>query len=305
MRVDFTEIPTAAGGTRGSDDWEFFARDFLQALGVLHQSGPDRGPDDGRDLLMVETRTGALGAKDFRWVVSCKHNAHGGGSVSDRDEIDIVGRVRKFRADGFIGFYSTLPSSTLARTFEAHRGEIEVAIFDAARIEHELLTRPKLRTIFKRYFPKSATTWEHDRIAPFPLADVYEPLECEGCHTDLLTKEGKVGNIVFVSTSAKPYRMVRVFACCKECDRQVSRRYRSPEYHEQWTDVADLVIPRRFIEMVMALMNELQRRDPIYEEAALDEFKRILLRIAQVVVRETSPSQRRRLAEIDRMPPGL
>ena len=147
MRVDFTEIPTAAGGAKGSDEWEFFARDLLLALGLVHESGPD----DGRDLIVVEKRVGPLGSRNFRWVVSCKHNAHRGGSVSDRDEIDIVGRVRKFNADGFIAFYSTLPSSTLGRTFEAHRNKVDIAVFDAARIEHELVTGPKLGTVFKRF----------------------------------------------------------------------------------------------------------------------------------------------------------
>lgn len=307
MRVDFTEIPSAAGGTSGADDWEFFARDFLVAIGLRNESGPDRGADGGRDLLMVERREGVLGQQDFRWVVSAKHKAHGGTSVSDKEEIDVLGHVRKFKAQGFITFYSTLASSGLARTLEAHRDEIEVVVYDAARIEHELLTNPKLATVFHRYFPKGAKAWEFASIAPFPLTDVYEPLGCEVCGTDLLTKDGKLGNILLFFEGRHPERVVRVLACCKgECDRAARAPYRANrDVIDRWLDLSDLAIPRRYMQQVMSFMNQTKEGEPVFASTAFDEMKHILLLIAQVVVRETSPDQRARLDTLDSLPPGF
>jgi len=58
--LDFTEIPEATfGATR--DQFELFAREFLEFLGYKVISGPDRGADAGRDLLVQETRTGIGG----------------------------------------------------------------------------------------------------------------------------------------------------------------------------------------------------------------------------------------------------
>jgi hypothetical protein len=48
--IDFKEIavPTS-GGLR--DQFELFAREFLDFLGFKIVVGPDRGPDGGRDLV--------------------------------------------------------------------------------------------------------------------------------------------------------------------------------------------------------------------------------------------------------------
>ncbi len=110
--VDFKEIPSAKGGGIEQDAWALFAREFFAALHIDIEEGPDRGPDSGRDLVIAEVRKGVLGSRHHRWLISCKHFAHSKNkSVSSRDEPDILGRVKKFNADGFIGFYSTIPSA--------------------------------------------------------------------------------------------------------------------------------------------------------------------------------------------------
>jgi hypothetical protein len=109
--VDFKEIPSAQGGQEGQDAWALFTREFFAALHIDIEEGPDRGPDSGRDLVIAEVRKGVLGSGRHRWLISCKHFAPSKKSVSIRDEPDILGRVRRFKADGFIGFYSTIPSS--------------------------------------------------------------------------------------------------------------------------------------------------------------------------------------------------
>ena len=103
--IDLKEIPEAHIADGDQDRFELFARDFLEALGFRIIQGPGRGADRGRDLLVGEAIGGTVTATERIWLVSAKHKAHSGRSVSDADEIDPIGRVRRFGADGFMPFY--------------------------------------------------------------------------------------------------------------------------------------------------------------------------------------------------------
>src|SRR5262245_13521955 len=105
--IDFQEIPASNSSNGDQDLFELFTRDFLEALGFEIEEGPGRGIDRGRDLIVSETVAGTISDQKKRWIVSVKHNAHSGKSVNDNVEPDPIGRVRKHKADGFIGFYST------------------------------------------------------------------------------------------------------------------------------------------------------------------------------------------------------
>src|SRR4051794_9611541 len=72
--LDFSEIPAANAGPK-RDDWELFAREFLEWKGFHVVAGPDRGVDGGRDLIVEEIRRGPGGETRLRWLVSCKHLA--------------------------------------------------------------------------------------------------------------------------------------------------------------------------------------------------------------------------------------
>jgi hypothetical protein len=54
MIVDFKEIPPANSSDGYQDQFELFARDFLENLGFLIIEQPDRGQDGGKDLLISE-----------------------------------------------------------------------------------------------------------------------------------------------------------------------------------------------------------------------------------------------------------
>jgi hypothetical protein len=118
--LDFKEIPSAKAGS-DRDQFELFAREFLQNAGLSVIVGPDRGADAGRDLVVEEIRTGIVGETRVRWLVSCKHKAHSGNSVTPDDEQDIQDRVNTHDCQGFIGFYSTIMSSGLAAKLNAPR----------------------------------------------------------------------------------------------------------------------------------------------------------------------------------------
>jgi len=169
--IDFTEIPKANTGSGDQDTFEMFARDFFWSLGFDIEIGPSRGADGGRDLLVFEPMSGIVSQSGKRWLVSCKHFAHSGRSVADKHEPDIAGRVSKFSCDGFIAFYSTLPSSGLANTIELLKEKFLIEVFDKARIEHFLVSERKLRSVLRRFLPNSYKdvlqnyTWEKFYLA--------------------------------------------------------------------------------------------------------------------------------------------
>jgi hypothetical protein len=164
--VDFKEIPLANTGGGEQDTFELFARDFFWNLGFQVEENPSRGADGGKDIILIEPLVGIFSHNELRWLVSCKHFAHSGNSVSRKHEIDIHGRVKVYKCDGFIAFYSTLPSSGLANILNAIKNEVSVQVYDKARIEHFLVTEQRLRIVLQRYFPNSYKaitqnyTWE-------------------------------------------------------------------------------------------------------------------------------------------------
>lgn len=56
--LDFKEIPEAHLGGGLQDAFELFARDFLVLLGYKVLEAPSRGADGGKDLVVVERRSG-------------------------------------------------------------------------------------------------------------------------------------------------------------------------------------------------------------------------------------------------------
>jgi hypothetical protein len=158
-QLDFKEIPQANLANGEQDTFEMFAREFLEITGYKVLSGPDRGADLGRDLIILETRSGVGGETFVRWLVSCKHKAHSGQSVGLSDEQDITDRVKAHCCKGFIGFYSTLPASSLTKKLDGIKGDnasFEYQIFDREKIEYNLFSKSAGIAIAQRYFPGSA-----------------------------------------------------------------------------------------------------------------------------------------------------
>src|ERR1019366_6122060 len=110
--LDFSEIPEAHLASGKQDSFELFAADVLSYIGYEIVRRPGRGADLGKDLLVLETRTGIGGETRIPWLVSCKHKAHSGKAVGLDDELNITERVEGHACGGFIAFYSTLPSSS-------------------------------------------------------------------------------------------------------------------------------------------------------------------------------------------------
>jgi hypothetical protein len=156
--LQFREIPAAQSGL-DRDQFELFAREFLVHEGFKVVAGPDRGPDAGRDMIVEETRQGPGGSSAVRWLVSCKHKAHSGSSVTPTDEANLRDRLETHSCDGFIAFYSTLPSSGLATNLEALQPKFELLVYDAEKVERKLLDSPWGRTLATRFMPTSFNAW--------------------------------------------------------------------------------------------------------------------------------------------------
>lgn len=157
--VDFKEIPKANESNGEQDMFELFAGEFFDALGYTIEESPSRGADHGKDIIVLEPLDGIFDTHYRRWLVSCKHKAHSGRSVSVKEDNNIRDRIDQHKCDGFIAFYSTLPSSGLAQRLADFRnrseGPISVNIFDNARIARLLLNEGKLQLVFARYFRRS------------------------------------------------------------------------------------------------------------------------------------------------------
>lgn len=174
--LNFREIALAHTGT-DRDQFELFARDFLVAEGFSIVTPPDRGPDAGRDLVVKEVRDGPGGQTELLWLVSCKHKVQSGNAIGHADEINVRDRLETHGCNGFIGFYSTLPSTTLSTHLQALRPRYGLLIFDKESIENKLLDSPKGRAIAARYMPQSFQQWvlssqyASTPVTPSPIHD--------------------------------------------------------------------------------------------------------------------------------------
>ncbi len=280
---------------------------FNILLGLRPEIGPDRGPDGGRDLIVVEERPGLLGSTSFRWLVSCKHNAHSGSAVPSSEEPDVAGRLTRFRAQGFLGFYSTLPASSLTLALEQYRqtSQSEISILDRALIEHELMENLRLRMVFQRYFPESFARFSQQDRSPALVTDAYEPLECAYCGKDLLAAGPYAGIVVEAwKPGDQSGRLIdRVYVCCKgRCDRILERECAGLSLTTSWEDIEDLKIPLVYLKYVIATLNRGRAGLESYSDDGFDQLKGFLIRMAQPVVREATPEQLDRLSALAELP---
>ncbi len=291
--IDFSEIAD------DGENWELFARDFLQESGFFIEHSPDRGPDGGKDLLVTERLKGNLGNYEFRWLVSCKHFAKSNKSVQEKDEINIQERLESYNADGFIGFYSTIASSGLNTRLSQLRekGKIkDYKIFDHKLIENYLL-RIGYSSIMIRYMPNN-----YKKISPIRLVeDSYIPLKCQSCGKDLLYtmyERPYNGIVVFLEDATnedKPI-FVEVYWCCKgACDRKLRATKESVNRITAWEDMGDLIIPVYFLDWIFSHFNGLRKSDNTFSDEAFENLKLFIVAISQRVLREMTETEKERV----------
>jgi len=284
------------------DTFEFFARDFLQAIGLKIVEGPGRGADGGRDLLVKEIVTGRITSSDKLWLLSAKHRAHSNKSVSDVDEKDPIGRVRKFKAQGFMAFYSTIPSSGLDNTLSRIKSEIEVYVWDAGRIENALISDPRLKNVFRQYLPESYKKTLSKK--PSNVFGEVEPLECDTCHKNILFSDSALVAFVEKIEGDKTIICDLYSACKGDCDRFLTSKL-DRKYITAWGDISDLRIPVVFMNFVIATLNRIWSKNYIYEGMAYEKNKVFILKMSQAVMRETNEEMWDRIRTLKKIPSFL
>jgi len=304
--LDFREIPEAGKATGLQDSFEMFAREVFDLLGFRVVQGPSRGADGGKDLIVEGTRLGIIESTKVKWLVSCKHFAFSGASVAPDHEKNVTERVNAAGCDGFLGFYSTLPSSGLSEMLH-RQAAVQVKFFDREEIERHLLASPKGRALIQRYFPISAKKLEH---TPAKLFEDPVPILCDYCGKNLLDPPSGVW--VLWHSAPDPAGQAKKsfvdvhFACKGECDRilqiQVKSRHApSGRIYDGWDDVPDMVIPTVFISKVMAFLNGLFDGDR-YEPEAFDKVKVLFLATFPLVSRHLNDKDREVLDRLRKIP---
>ncbi|HHP8032283.1 restriction endonuclease [Acinetobacter baumannii] len=309
--LDFKEIPEAHKATGLQDTFELFARDFLSFLGYRVLIHPDRGADGGADLIVEEKRTGIGGETIIHWLVSCKHKAHSGNSVSPTDDGNIFDRVSSKKCHGFIGFYSTLPSSGLSGVLEGIKDRIEYQIFDRERIEKELLHSARGLEVAERYFPLSLSKWKTNNPKPAKIFADAPSLTCMVCNKELLDQEDK-GVITLWKRIRKDYEKEPEFfeyifwTCRGNCDSGLSRYIHSKNQNliDGWEDIGDVIMPTVFIKWVITIINELHK-GTIYSEDALEKLKRFLLNVYPFACRHLTDTEKERVQSLMMIPSYL
>jgi hypothetical protein len=148
--LDFRELPS--DGVR----FEQLIREVLIRSGFeVHWTGV--GPDGGRDLVATERAAGILAPFSRKWLVSCKHKAHGGGSVGLPDIVDIVDACSAVDAEGYLLACSTQPSSSVVKRLEELQfsGKVLTTFWDGVEIEKRL-SIPELFPLVHQFMPESA-----------------------------------------------------------------------------------------------------------------------------------------------------
>lgn len=301
---DFKEIPTPSGGPY-RDQFELFAREFLEFLGLKVLVGPDRGPDAGRDLIVEERRTGVAGETRVKWLVSCKHKAHSGAAVSPDDEADIHDRVSTHGCQGFLGLYSTIPSAGLAAKFNAPSLPFEVQVFDAEKIEKRLLSSSAGAELAKRFFPISVAKWKKEHPAPAELFSETPELSCLYCGKSLLHPEPS-GIVVIWTTSHNntddKERTEHVYWCCKgQCDETLNRKYDKDDLTDGWEDIPDLIIPLTYIRWIIVTFNEFHE-GMTYSDEAFKRLKELLVNLFPLVSRDMTTEEKERIRRLSMVP---
>jgi hypothetical protein len=310
--LDFSEIPEAHIATGQQDTFELFAREFLEYIGFQIVQGPDRGADGGKDLIVRELRKGVGGETAINWLVSCKHKAHGGSSVSVNEELDIRDRVAANMCQGFIGFYSTLPSSGLTTKLEGLKDRFEYQIYDREKIEGNLLNSSKGINITKRYFPVSMQKWQRNKPKPEKFFWEFSGLTCDYCGKDLLDPERS--GIVVMWEKTHEHRenndideYVDIYCCCKgNCDRTLKAKYYSKYEHviDGWEDIPDIAIPTVYIKWINSIFIELHHKAK-YSESAFNKIRKIMLELFPYISRELTDEEKENVEDLSKFPSYL
>lgn len=304
MILDFKEIPQANKADGLQDTFELFARDFLEVLGYKILQHPDRGADGKKDLIVQESRQGLSGSTNINWLVSCKHHAFSGKSVSDKDEPNIQDRLTTHNCNGFIGFYSTLPSSGLGSIIQGLKSKVETQTFDKEQIEKVLIESPQGLKLTSRYFPKSYKKIVEENPVPAKIFSGELELNCGYCGKNLLLE--KKGLFVYLER-AKDFNLDEIgqkhitksyFSCYGKHDKiQMYRNTQGEDYLDYFIDISDFSNPTGYIKKIMHWFNLFIKKGVVIEEEVLNMMKDLFMHTFPNISREPTQAEKEKVKD--------
>ena len=288
--IDFTEIPAEG------DRWTLFAQDFLQHLGFHIERSSYRDAESMYDFCAVEQVPGRFNSYPIRWLVSCRHKAATRTAVKEGEELGVLERILRNKADGFLGFYSTQASPALIQHVSDFKEKSlikDFRFFDSKFLESQLVS-PAFGRIVSRYFPNYAQT----RRVAAPVGGEYLPIRCDHCHKDLLEtlySEDHQGVAVRLMRRKSVPDEVKVIAdvytaCKGACDERLQTIYCNGTLLSaaDWISLSDLVMPPVFLERIISILDQIGKDAVTYSPQALAKEQYLLRALAQRTLRESS-----------------
>ena len=303
--LSFKEIQEAHVAEGDQDSFELFGREFFTYQGYRILADPNRGPDGGADIVVEETRFGIGGETKIRWLVSCKHKAHSGRSVTPQDETNIRDRVEANHCTGFIGFYSTLASSGLSQIIHGLEDKIQTQIFDHEKIEGAILNSSEGLLLAERFFPDSMQSWRKVNNEPAEIYSKMPKLTCKYCGKNLFEPERSGIVVTWSKRDEKDLSrqsFEEIYWCCKgNCDKALSPNYRALDLDDGWEDITDLILPVVFIKWVISPLN-MMHKGITFSHDAFIHYKELILSLFPYVARHTSDNENQRIQALIDIP---
>lgn len=206
--LDFREIErptknqTKGIESRDLDAFEKFAEEFFsQIIGAEIITRMRRGSDNALDLKMSHEGKVLL--------VSCKHYAHTDSAVGVDDEQNAFESICTNSCEGFVGFYSTSPSSGLITRLEGFKANpktpFDYKIYKNTDIESALLDKDSAKgwLLAARYFPKSYANLFQRFVIPidhYKTSDLkksgHQRIELDGPYGGIFSGNHDAGKII-------------------------------------------------------------------------------------------------------------
>jgi hypothetical protein len=216
--------------------------------------------------------------------------------VSPSDENDIADRVKSKGCDAFLGVYSTIPTTSLDDKLKGLGFEYQV--FDASRIEKDLLHSPEGFKLAQRYFPVSVKRRTTENPEPALIFPEILRLDCEICGRNLLDKIKPMsflgGVVVYCIQTDRLYdhdpAIVDLRWYCKvKCMSATERRLKRKSLIEDgWDDIYDYLHPSGYITHLGANLDLVERMEP----QARAKFARFLSCVFQYVSRPLTSAEK-------------
>ncbi len=95
------------------------------------------------------------------------------------------------------------------------------------------------------------------------------------------------------------------WACIGDCDRRIELKFEKRGLFVSWEGIEDLLIPLVFMHWTITMMNSLRAGTWIFSDEAYEKFRDFTFAMSQLVVRETSSEERKRIESLREIPSFL